>query len=191
MLKFRTMVAGAAELQPELEDENEAEGALFKIREDPRVTRVGRFLRRFSLDEIPQVLNVLKGEMSLVGPRPLPKRDYELLEDWHRRRYGVLPGDDRALADLGSLGALLRRPRATRLHVHRELVALARHLDHRQDDSRGDHAAGRVLAPSRMGRRPRSAEAIGAAGRRKGGRAYVPLDRCWQRSWRSRLLRRG
>jgi len=92
MLKFRTMVAGASELQPELEDENEAEGALFKIREDPRVTRVGRFLRRFSLDEIPQVLNVLKGEMSLVGPRPLPLRDYELLEDWHRRRYGVLPG---------------------------------------------------------------------------------------------------
>jgi len=92
MLKFRTMVAEAAELQSELEAENEAEGALFKIREDPRVTRVGRFLRRFSLDEIPQVVNVLKGEMSLVGPRPLPKRDYELLEDWHRRRYGVLPG---------------------------------------------------------------------------------------------------
>ena len=92
MLKFRTMVAGAVDLQPELEAENEAEGALFKIREDPRVTRVGRFLRRFSLDEVPQVLNVLKGEMSLVGPRPLPKRDYELLEDWHRRRYGVLPG---------------------------------------------------------------------------------------------------
>jgi exopolysaccharide biosynthesis polyprenyl glycosylphosphotransferase len=92
MLKFRTMVAEAAELQRGLEDENEAEGALFKIRDDPRVTRVGRFLRRFSLDEIPQVVNVLKGEMSLVGPRPLPLRDYKLLEDWHRRRYGVLPG---------------------------------------------------------------------------------------------------
>jgi exopolysaccharide biosynthesis polyprenyl glycosylphosphotransferase len=92
MLKFRTMVAEAPSLQPELEPENEAEGALFKIREDPRVTRVGRFLRRFSLDEIPQVVNVLKGEMSLVGPRPLPLRDYQLLEDWHRRRYAVLPG---------------------------------------------------------------------------------------------------
>jgi exopolysaccharide biosynthesis polyprenyl glycosylphosphotransferase len=92
MLKFRTMVAEAAALQPRLEDENEAEGALFKIREDPRVTRVGRFLRRFSLDEIPQVANVFKGEMSLVGPRPLPLRDYELLEDWHRARYRVLPG---------------------------------------------------------------------------------------------------
>jgi len=92
MLKFRTMVADAATFQPNLEEENEAEGALFKIRDDPRVTRVGRFLRRFSLDEIPQVVNVLKGEMSLVGPRPLPLRDYRLLEDWHRRRYAVLPG---------------------------------------------------------------------------------------------------
>jgi exopolysaccharide biosynthesis polyprenyl glycosylphosphotransferase len=92
MLKFRTMVANAAELQPELEAANEAEGALFKIREDPRVTRVGRLLRRFSLDEIPQIWNVLRGEMSLVGPRPLPLRDYRLLEDWHRRRYAVLPG---------------------------------------------------------------------------------------------------
>ena len=92
MLKFRTMVAGAAELQPGLESANEASGALFKIRADPRVTRVGRVLRRLSLDEMPQVLNVLRGEMSLVGPRPLPLRDYALLEDWHRRRYLVLPG---------------------------------------------------------------------------------------------------
>lgn len=92
MLKFRTMVAGADALQPALEDANEAEGALFKIREDPRVTRVGRILRRLSLDEIPQVLNVLRGQMSLVGPRPLPLRDYRLLDDWHHARYSVLPG---------------------------------------------------------------------------------------------------
>ncbi|HUF01369.1 MAG TPA: sugar transferase [Gaiellaceae bacterium] len=92
MLKFRTMVAGAEALQRELEDANEAEGALFKIRDDPRVTRVGRALRRLSLDEIPQVLNVLRGQMSLVGPRPLPLRDFRLLEDWHRARYAVLPG---------------------------------------------------------------------------------------------------
>ena len=92
MLKFRTMVAGAASLQPELEPVNEAEGRSSRSRRTPRVTRVGRLLRRFSLDEIPQLVNVLKGEMSLVGPRPLPLRDYRLLEDWHRARYSVLPG---------------------------------------------------------------------------------------------------
>jgi exopolysaccharide biosynthesis polyprenyl glycosylphosphotransferase len=92
MLKFRTMRADAAELQAQLEPANEASGALFKIRDDPRVTRVGRLLRRLSLDEVPNVINVLRGEMSLVGPRPLPVRDYHRLEDWHRKRYLVLPG---------------------------------------------------------------------------------------------------
>jgi exopolysaccharide biosynthesis polyprenyl glycosylphosphotransferase len=92
MLKFRTMFAGAAAAQPALEESNEASGPLFKIRDDPRVTRVGRLLRRLSLDEVPNLINVLRGEMSLVGPRPLPVRDYERLEDWHRRRYNVLPG---------------------------------------------------------------------------------------------------
>jgi lipopolysaccharide/colanic/teichoic acid biosynthesis glycosyltransferase len=92
MLKFRTMVAEAADLQAQLEPSNEASGALFKIRDDPRVTHVGRLLRRLSIDEVPNVLNVLRGEMSLVGPRPLPQRDYERLEDWHRKRYLVLPG---------------------------------------------------------------------------------------------------
>jgi exopolysaccharide biosynthesis polyprenyl glycosylphosphotransferase len=92
MLKFRTMVAGAAEQQDALEEENEASGALFKIRDDPRVTRVGRVLRRLSLDELPQLVNVLRGEMSLVGPRPLPLRDHAMLQDWHRARSLVLPG---------------------------------------------------------------------------------------------------
>jgi len=92
MLKFRTMVADAADRQRDLERANEVGGALFKIRDDPRLTDVGRALRRLSIDEIPQVLNVLWGEMSLVGPRPLPVRDYLLLDDWHRRRYRVLPG---------------------------------------------------------------------------------------------------
>ncbi len=92
MLKFRTMVAGAQERQADLESRNEAGSVLFKIRDDPRVTPVGGLLRRLSLDEVPNVVNVLRGEMSLVGPRPLPLRDYSRLEAWHRRRYNVLPG---------------------------------------------------------------------------------------------------
>jgi len=91
-LKFRTMRSDAGELQADLEAENEATGPLFKIREDPRVTRVGAFLRRYSLDELPQLFNVVAGKMSLVGPRPLPQRDFDQLEEWHKKRYLVLPG---------------------------------------------------------------------------------------------------
>jgi lipopolysaccharide/colanic/teichoic acid biosynthesis glycosyltransferase len=90
--KLRTMRPDAEAEQLVLETRNEADGALFKIRRDPRVTRVGSLLRRFSIDELPQLLNVLRGEMSLVGPRPLPLRDYELLDDLHKKRYLVLPG---------------------------------------------------------------------------------------------------
>jgi exopolysaccharide biosynthesis polyprenyl glycosylphosphotransferase len=91
-LKFRTMREHADQVQDDLEPLNEQSGALFKIRDDPRLTSVGRFLRRYSLDELPQLVNVVRGEMSLVGPRPLPMRDFERLEEWHKKRYLVLPG---------------------------------------------------------------------------------------------------
>jgi exopolysaccharide biosynthesis polyprenyl glycosylphosphotransferase len=90
--KFRTMRSDADQLQADLEAENEASGPLFKIRDDPRLTSAGRFLRRYSLDELPQLFNVILGQMSLVGPRPLPQRDFDQLEDWHKKRYLVLPG---------------------------------------------------------------------------------------------------
>jgi exopolysaccharide biosynthesis polyprenyl glycosylphosphotransferase len=90
--KFRTMREHADQVQADLESLNEQSGALFKIRNDPRLTRVGRVLRRYSLDELPQLVNVIRGEMSLVGPRPLPMRDFERLEEWHKKRYLVLPG---------------------------------------------------------------------------------------------------
>ncbi len=93
IFKFRTMAVDAEAAQATLEHLNEAQGPVFKIENDPRVTRVGRILRRVSLDELPQLVNVLLGDMSLVGPRPLPLRDVRRMDiRWHQRRFSVKPG---------------------------------------------------------------------------------------------------
>jgi exopolysaccharide biosynthesis polyprenyl glycosylphosphotransferase len=111
MIKFRSMVVNAEARMKELEHLNELDGPTFKMKNDPRVTRIGAFLRKSSLDEIPQLLNVIKGEMSLVGPRPLPERDVNLFaEAWLMRRFSVKPGitglwqvSGRSLSDFDNL----------------------------------------------------------------------------------------
>jgi lipopolysaccharide/colanic/teichoic acid biosynthesis glycosyltransferase len=93
MYKFRTMHNRADREQDQIEVQNEAGAGLFKIKQDPRITLAGRLLRRFSLDELPQLVNILKGDMTLVGPRPLPWRDFKnYYEEWHYSRHGGLPG---------------------------------------------------------------------------------------------------
>jgi exopolysaccharide biosynthesis polyprenyl glycosylphosphotransferase len=90
--KFRSMIEGAEEQQEALQNLNEAEGPLFKIRDDPRTTRVGKLLRKLSLDELPQFYNVLRGEMSLIGPRPPLPAEVKQYQEWHKRRLEVSPG---------------------------------------------------------------------------------------------------
>jgi len=93
MLKFRSMVSDAEQRKHELELLNEMSGPVFKVSHDPRITRVGRLLRKYSIDEFPQLLNVVRGDMSLVGPRPLPLDEVARFDDLaHRRRLSVKPG---------------------------------------------------------------------------------------------------
>ncbi len=92
MLKFRTMVPDAEALKESLRDRNEAQEGLFKIAADPRITRIGRLLRASALDELPQLWNIVAGEMSLVGPRPLVLDEDQQVEGWHRRRLELMPG---------------------------------------------------------------------------------------------------
>jgi lipopolysaccharide/colanic/teichoic acid biosynthesis glycosyltransferase len=92
MYKFRSMVDKADELKEHLKDLNEADGPLFKIKDDPRMTRIGRFLRRTSIDELPQVINILRGEMSIVGPRPGTPDEVAKYEPWQKMRISASPG---------------------------------------------------------------------------------------------------
>jgi len=90
--KFRTMFDGAERIREQLREKNEMTGVFFKMQNDPRVTPIGRILRRFSLDELPQLWSVLKGDMSLVGPRPTQIFEYQQLKDWQKQRVKVKPG---------------------------------------------------------------------------------------------------
>jgi lipopolysaccharide/colanic/teichoic acid biosynthesis glycosyltransferase len=92
MYKFRSMVQNAEELKEKLAKENEMSGPMFKMKNDPRVTKVGRFIRKTSIDELPQLINVLKGEMSLVGPRPSLPKEVSKFEPWMLKRLSVKPG---------------------------------------------------------------------------------------------------
>lgn len=92
MYKFRSMVIDAEELKNRLHEQNEMSGPMFKIKNDPRITKIGRFIRKTSIDELPQLINILKGEMSLVGPRPSLPKEVEEFEPWMRKRLAVKPG---------------------------------------------------------------------------------------------------
>ena len=143
MLKFRTMVPDADAMKESLRHRNEAQEGLFKIAADPRVTRMGRFLRSTALDELPQLLNIVRGEMSLVGPRPLVVEEDERIEGWHRRRLELMPGMTGPLADPRPRPGAAEGDGGARLPLRGQLVA----VDRREDPAAHRAARARAARP--------------------------------------------
>ncbi len=180
IFKFRTMVDGADAMKHELAEHNEADG-LFKIADDPRITRVGKWLRRSCLDELPQLFNVLRGEMSLVGPRPLVVNEDERIKGLDRNRLHLTPGMTGPWQILGSVARAARRDGQARLSLHRELVAVERRQDLAADDSDGARAAravghfrgaSRLMAPRAQALSPWAQSSV--AGHQESPRLVVP-----------------
>jgi lipopolysaccharide/colanic/teichoic acid biosynthesis glycosyltransferase len=146
MMKFRSMCDRAEDKLCEIEHLNQAEGPIFKITDDPRITRVGRFIRKTSLDELPQLFNVIRGEMSLVGPRPMSIRDVDLFDKGHPAQalFGQA-GADLHLADLRAQQPALREVARTGPSIHRILGPVAGFQDFVQDDSGGAVSEGSVV----------------------------------------------
>ena len=181
MLKFRTMVPDAEAMKDSLRHRNEAQEGLFKIAEDPRVTRVGRLLRKSALDELPQLLNIVRGEMSLVGPRPLVIEEDQRIEGWHRRRLELMPGMTGPVADPRAGARAAEGDGRDRLPVRGQLVAVDRHQDpaaHRPARARAPWAGGRSGRCAGGREEAGGSGALGGRGGFLGPRGLTSRNRC-------------
>ena len=147
LYKFRSMRADADLLREELEALNEVDGPVFKIRNDPRCTPIGRFMRKFSLDELPQLVNIIKGDMSFVGPRPPLPEEVEKYERWQRRRLRMQPGTDLSVGAGRAQQTQLPALDGAGSGIHRPLVNDARLEDYAEDDSHRSGGPRRELIP--------------------------------------------